>query len=181
MPPVRQTKVNAASSRDLAHGMKLEHTSILRNFQIGLVIRLSRMWMYVILPAPTIYFIDIHVLQQTSRVGWIKHKYPGNCLILRLGLLSCLYINPNSQDQPLHNSTHLHDGSVSVSHPYLHHSAQQFIRLRTRRANSAAEQHHAHGPRRGIGLAGDIVSSISKGLEALTCGHRNPAVSSRTG
>lgn len=43
-----------------------------------------------------------------------------------------------------------------------------------RRPDSAAEPHRAHGPRRGVGLAGDIVASVSKGLEALTCGHRNP-------
>jgi hypothetical protein len=41
--------------------------------------------------------------------------------------------------------------------------------------NSAAEPNHqARGPKRGVGLAGDIVASVSKGLEALTCGHRNP-------
>lgn len=31
---------------------------------------------------------------------------------------------------------------------------------------------HAHGPKRGVGLAGDIVGSVSKGLEVG--GHRNP-------
>lgn len=46
--------------------------------------------------------------------------------------------------------------------------------LTRERTNSAAEPHRSHGPRRGVGLAGDIVASVSKGLEALTCGHRNP-------
>lgn len=32
--------------------------------------------------------------------------------------------------------------------------------------------HHAQNPKRGVGLAGDIVGSVSKGLEVG--GHRNP-------
>lgn len=32
--------------------------------------------------------------------------------------------------------------------------------------------HHAQNPKRGVGMAGDIVGSVSKGLEVG--GHRNP-------
>lgn len=38
--------------------------------------------------------------------------------------------------------------------------------------NTTTATHRPHDPKRGVGLAGDIVGSVSKGLEVG--GHRNP-------
>lgn len=45
-------------------------------------------------------------------------------------------------------------------------------RLLIRDRNTNTTTHHAQNPKRGVGLAGDIVGSVSKGLEVG--GHRNP-------